>query len=90
VLHLPTFATYFVVISELLVGAALLAGLFTRVAAAWGLFLVTFYLLARGDGAEPNPTAPFLVILVTLMLTHTGRALGLDAALGEKFPRWLT
>jgi uncharacterized membrane protein YphA (DoxX/SURF4 family) len=90
VLNLPLFTTYLVTFSELLIGAALLAGLFTRLASLWGLVMVTLYLLGRGDGAGPNPTAPFVAILITLALTHTGRVLGLDAALSDKVPRWLT
>jgi NADH dehydrogenase len=86
----PTFFTYLVIVLELVVGAALLAGLFTRLASLGGLFLVLNFLLARGDGAGPNPTAPFIAILLTLFFTHSGRTLGLDAALRDKVPRWLT
>jgi thiosulfate dehydrogenase (quinone) large subunit len=75
---------------ELLVGSALLAGLFSRWASLGGLFLTLNYLLARGDGLGPNPTAPFLFIFVTLMLTQPGRALGIDAALRGKVPAWLS
>ncbi len=78
-----------IVIGEIAVGVALLAGLLTRVAALVGLLLVTMFLLGRGDGLSANATAPFLLILVTLALTRPGRALGLDAALAGKVPRWL-
>lgn len=86
----PIFFTYVVIFLELLVGAALLAGLFTRLASLIGLFLVFNFLFARGDGAGPNPTAPFIAILLTLFCTHTGRTLGLDAALRNKVPPWMT
>jgi thiosulfate dehydrogenase [quinone] large subunit len=75
---------------ELLVGAALLAGLFARWAALGGLVLTLNYLLARGDGAGANPTAPFVAICLTLLWAHPGRALGLDAALRGKVPDWLS
>jgi thiosulfate dehydrogenase [quinone] large subunit len=75
---------------ELLVGAALLAGLFTRFTAACGLLLTLSYMLGRGDGAEVNSTAPFVVRTLALMFTHSGRTLGLDAALAHRVPRWLT
>jgi thiosulfate dehydrogenase [quinone] large subunit len=79
-----------VVGGELCVGAALLAGLFSRWAAAGGLLLTLNYMLARGDGVGPNATAPFVAICLTLMLVSTGRALGLDAALRGKIPGWLS
>lgn len=75
---------------ELLVGAALLAGLFTRAAALAGILLVGNFLLARGDSLAANDTAPMLVLLVTALLTNPGRALGLDAALRGRVPRWLS
>ncbi len=76
-------------IAELLVGAALLAGLFTRLAALVGLVLVGNFLFGRGDGLTANGTAPLAVMMLTMMLTAPGRTLGLDAALGGRLPRWL-
>jgi thiosulfate dehydrogenase (quinone) large subunit len=74
---------------ELLVGAALLAGLFTRAAAAAGVLLTLNFLLGRGDGLGANNTAPWVFMMLTLMLTGAGRTLGLDGALRGKLPRWL-
>jgi uncharacterized membrane protein YphA (DoxX/SURF4 family) len=79
-----------VVGGELLVGSALLAGLFARWAALGGLIMALSYMLARGDGVGPNPTSPFVAICLTLMLTQPGRALGIDAALRGKVPAWLS
>lgn len=79
-----------VVGGEMLVGSALLAGLFSRWAALGGLLLSLNYMLGRGDGIGPNPTAPFVAICLTLMLTQPGRALGIDAALRGKVPQWLS
>jgi thiosulfate dehydrogenase [quinone] large subunit len=75
---------------EVLVGAALLAGFLTRAAALGGLLLSLAFLLARGDGIEANPTAPFVVMSFALLFSHSGRTLGLDAALADRLPRWLT
>jgi thiosulfate dehydrogenase [quinone] large subunit len=75
---------------ELLVGSALLAGLFSRWAALGGLIMSLNYMLARGDGLGPNATSPFVFICLTLMLTQPGRALGIDAALRGKVPQWLS
>jgi thiosulfate dehydrogenase [quinone] large subunit len=87
--HADTFA-WAIIAGELLVGAALLAGLFTRLAAFGGVLLVGNFMLARGDGAAPNQTAPFVAMLLTLMLTHAGRTLGLDVALRGKVPAWFS
>jgi thiosulfate dehydrogenase [quinone] large subunit len=86
--HAATFAKL-TAFGELAVGVALLAGLFTRIAAVAGLLLVTTFLLGRGDGFSANPTAPFLFILITIALTNPGLAFGFDAALRGKVPRWL-
>ena len=75
---------------ELLVGGALLAGFFTRVAALGGLLLSLSFMLARGDGIDANQTAPFVAMTLTLLFTHSGRALGVDAALADRVPSWLT
>jgi thiosulfate dehydrogenase [quinone] large subunit len=81
--------SWLVVVGEMAVGAALLAGLLARPAAAAGALLVLNYMLGRGDGLAPNPTAPMLFILITLFLTRPGRTLGLDGALRGKLPQWL-
>jgi thiosulfate dehydrogenase [quinone] large subunit len=74
---------------ELLAGAALLAGLFSRAAAAGGLLLVGNFMLAKGDGFAANGTAPMVIMMLTMMLTGPGRTLGLDATLRGRIPRWL-
>jgi len=79
-----------IVFGEIAVGVALLAGLFSRLAALGGLVLVTAFLLGRGDGASANATAPFIAMTITLALTSPGRALGLDGALRGKVPGWLS
>jgi thiosulfate dehydrogenase [quinone] large subunit len=89
---LPHAHLFSIVVSfgELLVGAALLAGLFTRIAAAAGMVLAGNFLFARGDGIGVNGTAPFLAMFLTIALTNPGRALGLDGALRGRVPRWLS
>lgn len=79
-----------VTIGEISVGALLLAGLFTRAAALIALVLTLSFLLGRGDGAEANATAPFCIMALALLFGHSGRTLGLDAALADRAPRWLT
>lgn len=75
---------------ELAVGAALLAGFCTRAAALGGVLLTMAFLLGRGDGLDANPTAPFVAMSLALLFSHSGRSLGLDAALADRLPRWLT
>lgn len=76
-------------LGELLVGAALLAGLMTRLAAFVGLVLLANFLFGRGDGLSANGTASLAVMMFTMILTAPGRTLGLDAALRGRLPRWL-
>jgi uncharacterized membrane protein YphA (DoxX/SURF4 family) len=91
-LVLPYGQTWSIVIavSDLLIGGALLAGFLTRAAAFGGFLLALAFLLARGDGLDANQTAPLLFMCATLMLAHSGRTLGMDAALADRVPRWLT
>lgn len=78
-----------VALTELAVGAALLLGLFSRWSAFFGLLLMANYFLAAGHGLGANPSAPLCAALLTLTLAGSGRALGLDAALLDRAPRWL-
>lgn len=73
---------------ELLVGAALLIGLFTRFAALAALAMNANYLLAQGApwlGANVN--AAFLFLDLVVLLGAAGRAFGLDYFLAKKWPR---
>jgi thiosulfate dehydrogenase [quinone] large subunit len=87
--HAQLFA-WIVSLGELALGAALIAGLFTRLAALGGLVLVINYFLGRGDGLTANSTAPMLIMLLTCALANPGRTLGLDAALRGRVPAWLS
>ena len=87
--HAHGFA-YAVTIGELALGVALLAGLFTRPAAAAGLVLVLNYWLASGARLDANAPALMFFALLTILLTQPGRVFGLDAALRGKVPRWLS
>lgn len=79
-----------VVTGEIAVGSALLLGLFTRPAAAIGLFMTLNFFFGQGEGLTANSSAAYVVMLLTLALVPTGRALGLDALLRGKVPRWLS
>ena len=70
-----------VMAGEILVGACLLIGLFTRFSAAVGLFMVANYYLGPGmarGGSSMAQQQTFIVALVIILLANPGRTLGLD------------
>jgi uncharacterized membrane protein YphA (DoxX/SURF4 family) len=72
---------YLVMAGEILVGACLLLGLFTRFAAAVGLFMMINYILGPGmakGGSLIAQQQTFVVCLIVFLLSNPGRALGLD------------
>lgn len=72
--HLVTFG-------EIGVGACLLLGLFTRLGAVVGLFMIINYLLGPGmarGSATLGQQQTFLVALIVILLSNPGRALGFD------------
>lgn len=75
---------YLVMIGEIAVGACLLLGLFTRVNAFVGLFMLINYYLGPGTargGAMIAQQQTFIVLLVVFVLANPGRTLGLDGLL---------
>jgi thiosulfate dehydrogenase [quinone] large subunit len=78
---------YLVMTGEILVGACLLLGLFTRFAAFVGLFLVINYYLGPGmarGGAAVAQQQTFTVCLIVFLLSSPGRALGFDRVIFGK------
>jgi uncharacterized membrane protein YphA (DoxX/SURF4 family) len=83
---------YLVMIGEIAVGICLLLGLFTRLGALVGLFLILNYFFAIGllrGGATLAQQQTFIVCLIVILISNAGRALGLDGLLfgrpkGEK------
>jgi uncharacterized membrane protein YphA (DoxX/SURF4 family) len=75
---------YLVTIGEMAVGACLLLGLFTRLSAIVGFFMVANYFLgpgmARGGATLANQQI-FLLSLAIFILANPGRTLGLDGLL---------
>lgn len=67
-------------------GICLLLGLFTRISACIGLFmLINYYLgpgMARG-GAQLAQQQTFIIALVLFVLANPGRTLGLDGLLSN-------
>ena len=72
--------SWIMVIGQLLMGAAILVGLFTNVALLGGLFMNLNFILA----GAPNPSAFYFVIQVALFIGGTGAIIGVDALLGRR------
>jgi uncharacterized membrane protein YphA (DoxX/SURF4 family) len=74
---------------EILLGAALILGLFTRLAAAGALLLQINSMLAGAPRAwEPSSNkVAFGVISLALLIGAAGRTLGLDGLLARRWPR---
>jgi thiosulfate dehydrogenase [quinone] large subunit len=78
---------YLIMVGEVLVGICLLLGLFTRLSAFVGLFMVINYYLGHGiarRGAILAQEQIFSVSLIIFLLSNPGRALGLDGAIFSK------
>ena len=87
--HYHLFA-WLIVVGEISVGCAMLLGLFTRPAAVVGLFMTLNFYLGQGETLTANTSAAYLAMLLTLAIVPAGRALGADAFLKGKVPRWLS
>jgi thiosulfate dehydrogenase [quinone] large subunit len=86
--HAGIFA-HLVTFGEMAVGAALLLGCASRLAALGGIFLCLNFLLAGGTPIlSVEQPAVFILLLVTVYATAAGRVLGLDSLLKRKLPRW--
>ena len=69
---------------EILIGACLIIGLFTRLCSAIGMFQLANYVLGPGmarGGATLGNSETFFIAMVVLFLTGAGRTLGLDGLL---------
>ena len=82
---------YLVVYGELLAGAALVAGLCTRLAALAALIMNINYLFATGWLGPTNRgyNQSFIAIELALFFAAAGRALGLDVFLYRRWPKGL-
>lgn len=80
VLPRPEMFAVLVTWGELLFGISIFLGLFTRLGAAIGIFVVLNYTFATGRGIWlPGMDAAYIWALFTLLLCGAGRSWGLDA-----------
>ena len=75
--------------AEVLVGAALILGLGTRVASALAVVLLLNNMLAKGAwfGSPASKDAALMAIAIALMVGAAGRTLGMDAVFARRWPR---
>jgi len=70
-----------------LAGLGLVFGLLTRPAALAGIFMTLQFLLAKGGGTPATTSdQAFIVGLVVVFLTRSGRSFGLDRWLVRRYP----
>lgn len=78
---------YLVMTGVIIIGGCLLLGLFTRLAAFVGSFMVINYYLGPGmarGGAAMAQQQTFIVCLIVFLLSNPGQALGLDGVIFGK------
>jgi uncharacterized membrane protein YphA (DoxX/SURF4 family) len=87
--HPKIFGTL-VTMGELVVGASMVLGLFTRFTAFLGALMTLSFAFAGGQGLVPPGNAVLMAALfITFMVVPPGRVLGIDHALRARLPRWL-
>ena len=80
---------WLVILGEMAIGALLLAGCATRLAAVGGIFLCLNFLFATGAPVlSLERPVVFTLLLATVYATAAGRVLGLDWVLKAVLPRW--
>jgi uncharacterized membrane protein YphA (DoxX/SURF4 family) len=93
ILPIAPFFTKFQLVTELLMGIALLVGLLTPLTSLFAAFFIINTFLTSWGVDWPWSYLTILSILGVLFFTRAGRSLGLDALLAErfgerKFPIW--
>jgi len=88
--HPKIFGTL-VTMGEVILGSALVVGLFTRLASILGTLIFFTFAFASGERlAPPGPAMLVGAIFFTFVMLPPGRVLGLDHALRARLPRWLS
>lgn len=85
--HAGTFALL-VMVAEIAVGLMLVFGVATRAAATVAMFLLLNYMFAKGawPWTPSSNDAPFLMIALATAIVGSGRYLGVDARLAQRWP----
>ena len=85
VLPIAPFFTKFQLVTELMMGVALLVGILTPLTSLFAAFFILNTFLASWGADWPWSYLTILVILGVLFFTQAGRSLGLDAWLRDRF-----
>jgi uncharacterized membrane protein YphA (DoxX/SURF4 family) len=85
ILPIAPFFTKFQLVTELLIGIALLVGFLTPLTSLFAAFFILNTFLASWGADWPWSYLTILTILGVLFFTRAGRSLGLDRMLVEKF-----
>jgi uncharacterized membrane protein YphA (DoxX/SURF4 family) len=87
--HPKIFGTL-VTAGELVVGASMLLGLFTRFCSFLGALMVFSFAFGAGQGLAPPGNAILMgSVFLIFVLAAPGRVLGIDRFLRDRVPRWL-
>jgi len=87
--HPKIFGTL-VTAGELVIGAALVLGVVTRLASFLGAVMLFSFAFGAGQGPVPPGNALLMgAILLLFVLAPPGRVLGFDQALRTRLPRWM-
>jgi thiosulfate dehydrogenase [quinone] large subunit len=87
--HPKIFGTL-VTAGELVVGASMVLGLFTRFASFLGAVMLFSFAAGAGQGLAPPGNAVLMgAVFLIFMLAPPGRVLGIDRLLRDRVPRWL-
>jgi len=87
--HPKIFGTL-VTMGELIIGAAMVLGLLTRLAAFLGAVMLLSFAFGAGQGPVPPGNALLMgVIFILFVVAPPGRVLGIDSFLRGRLPRWM-
>jgi thiosulfate dehydrogenase [quinone] large subunit len=87
--HPKIFGTL-ITVGELVIGASMVLGLLTRLAAVLGAFMLFSFAFGAGQGPVPPGNALLMgAIFVLFIFAPPGRVLGFDQALRNRLPRWM-
>jgi uncharacterized membrane protein YphA (DoxX/SURF4 family) len=74
----------------MVIGGALVVGLFTRLASLLGAVMLFSFAFGAGQGPVPPGNALLMgAICILFIVAPPGRVLGLDQFLRDRLPRWM-
>ena len=87
--HPKIFGTL-ITVGELVIGASMVLGLLTRLAAFLGALMLFSFAFGAGQGPVPPGNALVMgAVFILFIFAPPGRVLGFDQALRPRLPRWM-